>query len=42
VTASVAAEKVVAAPVQMAELDIQEVSGKICSLDNPDCEACSA
>jgi len=42
VTASVAAEKVVAAPVQMAALDIQEVSGKICSLDNPDCEACSA
>ena len=42
VTASVAAEKVVAAPVQMAALDIQEVSGKICSIDNPDCEACSA
>jgi len=42
VTASVAAEKTAPAPVQMAALDIQEVSGKICSLDNPDCEACSA
>ncbi len=37
VTASVAAEKTAPAPVQMAALDIQEVSGKICSLDNPDC-----
>ncbi|MFN0177144.1 MAG: ribonucleoside-diphosphate reductase subunit alpha [Saprospiraceae bacterium] len=42
VTASVAAEKTAPVPVQMAALDIQEVSGKICSLDNPDCEACSA
>jgi len=42
VTASVSAEKVVAVPVQMAALDIEQVSGKICSLDNPDCEACSA
>ncbi len=30
------------APVTMSALDIDEVSGKICSLDNPDCEACSA
>lgn len=29
-------------PVQMSALDIEQVSGKICSLDNPDCEACSA
>ncbi|MBK6993809.1 MAG: ribonucleoside-diphosphate reductase subunit alpha [Lewinellaceae bacterium] len=42
VTASVAAEKVVTAPVQMAALDIEAVAGKICSIDNPDCEACSA
>jgi len=26
----------------MSALDIEQVSGKICSLDNPDCEACSA
>ena len=46
VTASVAAEKVAvaapAAPVQMSALDIDQVAGKICSIDNPDCEACSA
>jgi ribonucleoside-diphosphate reductase alpha chain len=30
------------APVTMSALDIEQVSGKICSLDNPDCEACSA
>jgi ribonucleoside-diphosphate reductase alpha chain len=46
VTASVGAEKAAAvastAPVKMAALDITEVSGKICSIDNPDCEACSA
>jgi ribonucleoside-diphosphate reductase alpha chain len=45
VSASVGAEKVATAPtapVQMSALDITEVSGKICSLDNPDCEACSA
>ena len=42
VTASVAAEKVAPAPVQMAALDIEAVAGKICSIDNPDCEACSA
>jgi ribonucleoside-diphosphate reductase alpha chain len=30
------------APATMSALDIEEVSGKICSLDNPDCEACSA
>ncbi|HAD11125.1 MAG TPA: ribonucleoside-diphosphate reductase subunit alpha [Saprospirales bacterium] len=29
-------------PVQMSALDVEQVSGKICSLDNPDCEACSA
>jgi len=42
VTSSVGAEKVVAAPVHMAALDIEQVAGKICSIDNPDCEACSA
>jgi ribonucleoside-diphosphate reductase alpha chain len=47
VTASVGVEKAAAAvtstaPVKMAALDITEVSGKICSIDNPDCEACSA
>jgi len=26
----------------MSALDLEQVSGKICSLDNPDCEACSA
>ncbi len=26
----------------MSALDIDEVQGKICSIDNPDCEACSA
>jgi ribonucleoside-diphosphate reductase alpha chain len=26
----------------MTALDIEQVSGKICSIDNPDCEACSA
>jgi ribonucleoside-diphosphate reductase alpha chain len=30
------------APVTMSALDIEQVAGKICSLDNPDCEACSA
>jgi ribonucleoside-diphosphate reductase alpha chain len=29
-------------PVQMSALDVEQVAGKICSLDNPDCEACSA
>ncbi|MDO8366915.1 MAG: ribonucleoside-diphosphate reductase subunit alpha [Saprospiraceae bacterium] len=42
VTASVAAEKAAPAPVQMSALDIEQVAGKICSIDNPDCEACSA
>ena len=41
VTASVT-EKPAPAPVQMAALEVEQVSGKICSLDNPDCEACSA
>jgi ribonucleoside-diphosphate reductase alpha subunit len=26
----------------MSALDVEQVSGKICSIDNPDCEACSA
>lgn len=30
------------APVTMAPLDVEAVQGKICSIDNPDCEACSA
>ncbi len=29
-------------PVTMSALDIEDVAGKICSIDNPDCEACSA
>ncbi len=27
---------------QMTALDIEAVAGKVCSIDNPDCEACSA
>ncbi|MDX1912238.1 MAG: ribonucleoside-diphosphate reductase subunit alpha [Saprospiraceae bacterium] len=42
ITASVGAVREEPKPVQMSALDVQEVSGKICSLDNPDCEACSA
>ena len=38
-----AVERNAPAPVPtMSALDIEQVSGKICSLDNPDCEACSA
>lgn len=38
-----AVERNAPAPVpSMSALDIEQVSGKICSLDNPDCEACSA
>lgn len=38
-----AVEALTPAPVPtMSALDIEQVSGKICSLDNPDCEACSA
>ena len=29
-------------PPKMEALDVSEVQGKICSIDNPDCEACSA
>jgi ribonucleoside-diphosphate reductase alpha subunit len=29
-------------PVTMSALDVEAVAGKICSIDNPDCEACSA
>jgi ribonucleoside-diphosphate reductase alpha subunit len=32
----------VPAPMQMSALEIDQVQGKICSIDNPDCEACSA
>jgi TATA-box binding protein (TBP) (component of TFIID and TFIIIB) len=28
--------------VPMAEFDPEEFAGKVCSLDNPDCEACSS
>jgi ribonucleoside-diphosphate reductase alpha chain len=42
VSATVGAVREEPRPVQMSALDVQEVSGKICSLDNPDCEACSA
>ncbi|HLP96370.1 MAG TPA: ribonucleoside-diphosphate reductase subunit alpha [Saprospiraceae bacterium] len=41
-TASVSSAREEQKPVQMSALDIEQVSGKICSLDNPDCEACSA
>lgn len=41
VTASVTAENAAPAPT-MSVLTIEDVSGKICSLDDPDCEACSA
>ncbi len=34
--------RVAASVPTMSALDIEQVSGKICSLDNPDCEACSA
>lgn len=27
---------------QMSALDVEAVAGKVCSIDNPDCEACSA
>ncbi|MEI6408005.1 MAG: ribonucleoside-diphosphate reductase subunit alpha [Bacteroidota bacterium] len=37
-----AAPQTVPAPLQMAALDVNEIQGKICSIDNPDCEACSA
>jgi ribonucleoside-diphosphate reductase alpha subunit len=30
------------APVAMSALDVSQVQGKVCSIDNPDCEACSA
>jgi len=29
-------------PVMMSALEMSQVEGKICSIDNPDCEACSA
>ncbi len=34
--------KAAKAPVTMSALDVEAVAGKICSIDNPDCEACSA
>jgi ribonucleoside-diphosphate reductase alpha subunit len=37
-----AAPQTAPAPLQMSALDVNEVQGKICSIDNPDCEACSA
>lgn len=40
VSATIPAEKPVV-PV-MSALDVEQVSGKVCSIDNPDCEACSA
>ncbi len=30
------------APIQMSALEVDQVQGKVCSIDNPDCEACSA
>ena len=44
VTASVTERAIPApqVPVQMSALEVDQVAGKICSLDNPDCEACSA
>jgi ribonucleoside-diphosphate reductase alpha subunit len=40
--ASVSATVDAPAPVTMSALEVADVQGKICSLDNPDCEACSA
>ncbi len=43
VEASVSATVEMAPPVStMSALDVDSVQGKICSIDNPDCEACSA
>lgn len=39
VSATIPAEKPVPA---MSALDVEQVMGKVCSIDNPDCEACSA
>ncbi len=39
VSATIPAEKPVPT---MSALDVEQVSGKVCSIDNPDCEACSA
>jgi len=41
VTTSAPLTQVAPAP-QMSALAIEEVQGKICSLDDPDCAACSA
>lgn len=41
-TVSTSSPQTVPAAPQMSALDVSEVQGKICSLDNPDCEACSA
>ena len=30
------------APIQMSALEMDQVQGKVCSIDNPDCESCSA
>ncbi len=39
ISATIPAEKPVPT---MSALDVEQVSGKVCSIDNPDCEACSA
>lgn len=39
ISATIPAEKPVPT---MSALEVEQVSGKVCSIDNPDCEACSA
>jgi ribonucleoside-diphosphate reductase alpha chain len=42
ISATIPAEKPTAPVPTMSALDVEQVSGKVCSIDNPDCEACSA
>lgn len=42
VSATIPAEKPTAPVPTMSALEVEQVSGKVCSIDNPDCEACSA
>jgi len=42
VSATIPAEKATAPVPVMSALEVDQVAGKVCSIDNPDCEACSA
>ena len=42
ISATIPAEKPTAPVPTMSALEVEQVSGKVCSIDNPDCEACSA